>query len=94
MSDMKSLMLLHIELEKWEEAFLLGKQHPELLELAKLPYANFLLRNDKIEDALRGLRKMNKPDMTSHLISSLLKNAVNERRFIDASRQYWALAVE
>jgi len=32
--------------------------------------------------------------MTSHLISSLLKNAVNEKRFIDASRQYWALAVE
>lgn len=45
---MKSLMFLHIELEKWEEAFLLGKQHPELLELAKLPYANYLLRNDKI----------------------------------------------
>ncbi len=77
MGDMKSLMLLHIELEKWEEGFLLGKQHPELLELAKLPYANYLLRTDKIEDALRGLRKMNKPDMTSHLISSLLKNAVN-----------------
>lgn len=32
--------------------------------------------------------------MTNHLISSLLKNAVNEKRFIDASRQYWALAVE
>jgi intraflagellar transport protein 122 len=56
---------------------MLGKQHPELLELAKLPYANYLLRNDKIEDALRGLRKMNKPDMTTHLINSLLKNAVN-----------------
>ena len=47
MGDMKSLMLLHIEMEKWEEAFLLGKQNRELLELAKLPYANFLLKNDK-----------------------------------------------
>ena len=37
---------------------------------------------------------MNKPDLTSHLISSLLKNAVNELRFIDASRQYYALAVQ
>lgn len=92
MGDTRSLMLLHIELEKWEEAFLLGKQHQELLELAKLPYANYLLRTDKIEDALRGLRKMNRPDMTGHLISSLLKNAVNERRYVDASRQYWALA--
>jgi intraflagellar transport protein 122 len=34
LGDMKSLMGLHVEMEKWEEAFLLGKQ-------------NFLLKNDK-----------------------------------------------
>jgi hypothetical protein len=31
MGDTKSLMLLHIEMEKWEDAFLLGKQNRELL---------------------------------------------------------------
>jgi intraflagellar transport protein 122 len=49
LGDMKSLMNLHIEMEKWEEAFLLGKQNRELLELAKIPYANYLLKNDKYE---------------------------------------------
>ena len=31
LGDMKSLMALHVEMEKWEEAFLLGKQNRELL---------------------------------------------------------------
>lgn len=31
MGDMKSLMLLHVEMEKWEDAFLLGKQNRDLL---------------------------------------------------------------
>jgi intraflagellar transport protein 122 len=62
--------------------------------LAKLPYANYLLKNDKYEEALRAFKKISRPDLTNRLINSLSKNAVNEKRFIDASRQYWALAVE
>ena len=31
MGDMNSLMLLHVEMEKWEEAFLLGKQNKQRL---------------------------------------------------------------
>lgn len=31
MGDMKELMLLHVEMEKWEDAFLLGKQNRDLL---------------------------------------------------------------
>lgn len=94
LGDMNSLMSLHVEMEKWEEAFLLGKQNRELLELAKIPYANFLLKNDKFEDALRAFRKINKPDFTHKIIDAFSKNAVNERRFLDAARQYWALATE
>ena len=32
-------MALHIELEKWENALMLGKQNPELMSMVKLPYA-------------------------------------------------------
>lgn len=94
MGDMKSLMLLHIEMEKWEEAFLLGKQNRELLELAKLPYANFLLKNDKYEDAIRAFKKINRQDLTANLLKSLSTNAVQQRRFVDAARQYWSMAIE
>ena len=73
---------------------MLGKQNRELLELAKIPYANFLLKNDKYEEALRAFRKINRPDLTHKIIDAFSKNAVNERRFLDAARQYWALAAE
>ena len=36
-------MQLNIEFELWEEAFAIGRQNNELLELAKLPYAEYLL---------------------------------------------------
>ena len=42
-------MNLHVEMEKWEEAFLLGKQNRELLELAKIPYANWLVFSAKLQ---------------------------------------------
>ena len=45
--------------------------------MAKLPYANYLIRNDKYEEALRGLKKINRPDLTSHLVTSLSRNAVD-----------------
>jgi intraflagellar transport protein 122 len=45
-------MSLHVEMERWEDAFLLGRQSKELLEIAKLPYANFLMKNDRYEDVL------------------------------------------
>ena len=94
MGDMNSLMMLHVEMEKWEEAFLLGKQNKQLLELAKLPYANFFLKNDKYEDAIKAYKKMHRQDLASNLLKSLSTNAVNEKRFIEAGRQYWSMAAE
>lgn len=38
--------------EKWEEAFRLGKQNKELLEMIKLPYANYLMKNDEYEKVI------------------------------------------
>ena len=69
----------------------MGKQNKELLEIAILPYANYLLKNDKYEDALRVFRKINRPDLTHKIIDAFSKNAVNERRYLDAARQYWSL---
>lgn len=63
-----------------------------MLEQAKIPYANYLLKNDKYEEALRAYRKINRPDLTHKIIDAFSKNAVNERRFLDAARQYWSLA--
>ena len=62
--------------------------------MAKLPYANYLLKNDKYEDAIRAFKKINRQDLTANLLKSLSGNAVNEKRFVDAARQYWSMAIE
>ena len=36
---------------------------------------------------------MNRQDLASNLLKSLSKNAINERRYVEAGRQYWSMAV-
>jgi intraflagellar transport protein 122 len=45
--------------------------------MAKIPYANYLLKNDKYEEALKAFRKINRPDLTHKIINSFSHNAVN-----------------
>lgn len=37
-------MQLHIELEKWDDASTLARTEPDLMEMMKLPYANWLVK--------------------------------------------------
>ena len=47
LGDLNSLLALHMEFNKWEEAFLIAKQRPEFMEIIKLPYAEYLCKNDR-----------------------------------------------
>ena len=51
MDDVKSLMELHVELHKWDEAFELVKMRPELAKDIYLPYAEWLAINDRFDEA-------------------------------------------
>jgi hypothetical protein len=51
------------------------------------------MKNDKYEDAIRAFKKINRQDLASNLLRSLSTNAVGEKRFIEAARQYWSMAV-
>lgn len=93
LGDVKSLMSLHIEMERWDDVFLLGRQNKELLEMAKLPYANFLMKNDRYEDALKVYKNLGRNDLTQKMLITLGNNSVSERRFLDAARHYWTMAL-
>lgn len=56
LGDTKSLLQAHIDLEKWDEALLLGKQNTEYLEMVKLPYAQWLCKQDRYEEALKAFK--------------------------------------
>lgn len=62
-------MELHILLEKWEEAFILAKQNESYMEMLRLPYAEYLCKIDRFEDALKVYKKMNRPDISHKILN-------------------------
>uniref|UniRef100_A0A4W2GWS1 Intraflagellar transport protein 122 homolog n=1 Tax=Bos indicus x Bos taurus TaxID=30522 RepID=A0A4W2GWS1_BOBOX len=49
--DLKSLVQLHVETQRWDEAFALGEKHPEFKDDIYVPYAQWLAENDRFEEA-------------------------------------------
>ena len=94
LGDITSLMKLHVKLAKWDEAFLLAKQNPSLNNLIYLPYAEWLVKQEKYDEAIEAFKKSKRTDLSHKIVYSLAKNAVLERRFQDAGRYYWELSWE
>lgn len=94
LNDNRNLMSLHIELEKWEEAFILAKQNQQYMDMLRLPYAEYLFKNDRYEDALRVYRQIKRPDISNRILQQMADNAVNENRYKQASHFYHNLAIE
>lgn len=85
LGDLKALMALHVELHKWDEAKMLGKQNPVMADLIWLPYADWLSAHDKFEEALQTYKKAGRPDLSLRILEFLTHNAVIEKRFQDAA---------
>jgi len=94
LGDLKQLMKLHVECEKWEEAFMLAKQNPEMETMIYLPYADWLSANDKFDEAQEAYKKAGRPDLSLRIIEFLTQNAITEKRYQDAAQYYWLLSTE
>jgi intraflagellar transport protein 122 len=57
--------------------------------MAKLPYAEYLLKNDRYSDALRAFKGAGRYDLTTKMMKEMSSNCVEERRFEDASQYFW-----
>jgi intraflagellar transport protein 122 len=87
-------MQLHVDCQKWDEAFMLAKQNPEMESIITLPYADWLSVHDRFEEAQEAYKKANRPDLSLKIIEFLSNNAISEKRFQDAAQYYWMLATE
>uniref|UniRef100_A0A8I5KQF6 Intraflagellar transport protein 122 homolog n=1 Tax=Homo sapiens TaxID=9606 RepID=A0A8I5KQF6_HUMAN len=56
MGDLKSLVQLHVETQRWDEAFALGEKHPEFKDDIYMPYAQWLAENDRFEEAQKAVQ--------------------------------------
>lgn len=94
LGDIKSLMTLHIEFCQWEKAFMLANQNPILKSLIRLPYAEWLCKNDRFEEALKVYKSMGRPDLSTKILKQLSENATVESKFRDAAYFFWVLATD
>ena len=94
LGDHAGLLALHVEAEKWDDAFALVRQHPQYGEKVYLPYARWLAVNDRFEEARAAYTSAGHSEMATQMLEQLTHNAVMERRFQDAGYCYWLLSQE
>ncbi|XP_070093319.1 intraflagellar transport protein 122 homolog isoform X12 [Equus przewalskii] len=92
--DLKSLVQLHVETQRWDEAFALGEKHPEFKDDIYVPYAQWLAENDRFEEAQKAFHKAGRQEEAVRVLEQLTHNAVVESRFNDAAYYYWMLSMQ
>ncbi|XP_033066731.1 intraflagellar transport protein 122 homolog isoform X2 [Trachypithecus francoisi] len=94
MGDLKSLVQLHVETQRWDEAFALGEKNPEFKDDIYVPYAQWLAENDRFEEAQKAFHKAGRQREAVQVLEQLTNNAVAESRFNDAAYYYWMLSMQ
>uniref|UniRef100_A0A061R9P9 Intraflagellar transport protein 122 n=1 Tax=Tetraselmis sp. GSL018 TaxID=582737 RepID=A0A061R9P9_9CHLO len=94
LQDHRSLIQLHVEHGRWDDAFLLLKTHPEFKDEVYLPRAQWLAAHDMFDEARVAFREAGRPDRAIRMLEQLTHNAVLESRFSDAAHYYFLLAME
>uniref|UniRef100_A0A671FTF5 Intraflagellar transport protein 122 homolog n=1 Tax=Rhinolophus ferrumequinum TaxID=59479 RepID=A0A671FTF5_RHIFE len=92
--DLRSLIQLHVETQRWDEAFALGEKHPEFKDDIYVPYAQWLAENDRFEEAQKAFHKAGRQGEAVRVLEQLTHNAVVESRFNDAACYYWMLSMQ
>lgn len=64
------------------------------MELAKVPYADYLLKSDRYEDALKAYKSAGRYDISMKMTKDMAKNCLEEKRYHDASQYLWNLAID
>jgi len=64
------------------------------MEEIKLPYAEYLCKMERYEDALKVYKSCNRLDLSEKMLALMTEHASKESRFKDTARLYWQFAVE
>jgi intraflagellar transport protein 122 len=93
--DISKLMALYARRQMWAEAAKLAEEHEGKFDVAVfLPYAEWLVSQDRYEEAMSAYKKAGRKDLSKKVIQELTYNAVSESRFKDSAYYYWLLSKE
>ncbi|XP_054035805.1 intraflagellar transport protein 122 homolog [Dryobates pubescens] len=92
--DLRALVRLQVQTQRWEEAFALSEKHPEFKDDVYVPYAEWLAENDRFEEAQKAFHKAGRQREAVRVLEQLTHNAVLESRFSDAAYYYWVLSMQ
>jgi intraflagellar transport protein 122 len=89
------LMTLYAKQNMWKEAAKLADENEGKFDVTIfLSYAEWLISQDRFEEAMHAYKKSGRFDLSKGLLLELTSNAVSENRFKDASYYYWILSKE
>lgn len=93
--DISQLMGLYAKRQMWAEAAKLADEHEGKFDVSVfLPYAEWLVSQDRYEEAMTAFKKAGRRDLAKKVLEELTFNAVSESRFKDAAYYYWLLSRE
>jgi len=93
--DITKLMALYARRQMWAEAAKLADEHDGKFDVSVfLPYAEWLVAQDRYEDAMQAFKKAGRRDLSRRVLEELTFNAVSESRFKDAAYYFWMLSKE
>eukprot|EP00605_Chrysophyceae_sp_TOSAG23-4_P001709 GSChrysophyteH1.ASY1.ANO1.1878.1 assembled CDS len=93
--EVGQLINLYAKKKMWEEAGKLAEEADGKFDLSVMvPYAEWLVSQDKYEEAMKAYKRSGRPDLSRKVLAELTSNAVSESRFKDAAYYFWMLAKE
>ena len=107
--DLGKLMALYVSRRMWIEAAALADENvqtdpqtgqpiagstPRFDMSVFLSYADWLITQDRYEEAMDAYKKCGRRDLARKVLAELTENSVTEKRFKDAGYYYWLMARE
>jgi intraflagellar transport protein 122 len=95
MGDIKQLILLHVDVENWDEAFRLADGDENISKKHIYPfYSKWLLKRGDFLEAYKFMKKAGEVVEAVNLLGRMAELAVQQQKYKDASYYYYKLASE
>jgi len=94
LGDIQGLLRLYLDAYKWDDALQLIETHPAYAPQVYQPYAQWLVDNDRFDEAHEAYKAAGQPSKALELLRTLTHNAVLEHRYEAAGKYLWLLARE